>query len=153
MLQAILHRGPDDLGLWEDDMGDACLLHARLALVDPDGGKQPMTGAGGNVVIVFNGEIYGFERARRELEARGVAFRTRCDTEVLLQLYLQFGPNFVRDLEGEFAFVLLDRRSGQVMRRSRSRSSTRRRNWPPTSSIRASCSLAAARCSAVSTTC
>src|SRR5262245_63118852 len=108
MLQAILHRGPDDLGLWEDDKGDACLLHARLALVDPSGGKQPMTDAGGNVVIVFNGEIYGFEQARRELAARGVAFRTRCDTEVLLQLYLHFGPNFVRALEGELASALPD---------------------------------------------
>jgi asparagine synthase (glutamine-hydrolysing) len=115
MLQAILHRGPDDVGLWEDERGDACLLHARLALVDLAGGRQPMADAGGNVVIAFNGEIYGFERARRELEARGAIFRTRSDTEVLLQLYLQNGPDFVRDLEGEFAFALFDRRNGQAM--------------------------------------
>ncbi len=115
MLQAILHRGPDGLGLWEDDGGDACLLHARLALVDAAGGKQPMTIAAGNVVVAFNGEIYGFERTRRELEARGAVFRTHSDTEVLLQLYLQFGPDFVRELEGEFAFALFDRRNGQAM--------------------------------------
>jgi asparagine synthase (glutamine-hydrolysing) len=115
MLQAILHRGPDDVGSWDDEAGAACLLHARLALVDLTGGKQPMTNFSEDVVIAFNGEIYGFERIRRDLERRGVAFRTRSDTEVLLQLYLHFGPDFVRDLEGEFAFVLVDRRNGQAM--------------------------------------
>ncbi|MET1027243.1 MAG: asparagine synthase (glutamine-hydrolyzing) [Dongiaceae bacterium] len=115
MLQAVLHRGPDGLGLWEDERKRACFLHARLSLVDPEGGAQPMTDRRESVVIVFNGEIYGFERARQVLEARGVSFQTRCDTEVLLQLYLQFGPDFVRSLEGEFAFALLDRRSGVTM--------------------------------------
>ena len=66
MLQAILHRGPDDVGLWEDDRGAACLFHSRLALVDLNGGKQPMANAVGDVVIAFNGEIYGFERSRRD---------------------------------------------------------------------------------------
>jgi len=115
MLQAILHRGPDDVGLWEDRQGNACLLHARLALVDLVGGKQPMATINQDIVIAFNGEIYGFERARRALEARGAVFRTRSDTEVLLQLYLHHGPDFVRGLEGEFAFVLIDRRNGCAM--------------------------------------
>ena len=115
MLQAILHRGPDDVGSWEDGQGNACLLHARLALVDLAGGRQPMASAGETVVIAFNGEIYGFERIRYDLERRGVTFRTRSDTEVLLQLYLHLGPDFVRNLEGEFAFVLVDRRNGQTM--------------------------------------
>ncbi|HEY3149385.1 MAG TPA: asparagine synthase (glutamine-hydrolyzing) [Dongiaceae bacterium] len=115
MLQAILHRGPDDVGSWQDETGAACLLHARLALVDFEGGRQPMATIGDNVVIAFNGEIYGFERSRRALEARGVVFRTHSDTEVLLQLYLHFGPDFVRSLEGEFAFVLIDRRKGLAM--------------------------------------
>lgn len=115
MLQAILHRGPDGIGLWESEAGEACLLHARLAMVDLDGAPQPMTDANEEVVVVFNGEIYGFELERRALEAQGVVFRTRSDTEVLLQLYRQYGPDFVRDLEGEFAFVILDRRSGQAM--------------------------------------
>lgn len=115
MLQAILHRGPDDVGAWEDPKGDACLLHARLALVDLVGGGQPMASINEDVVIAFNGEIYGFERIRRALEARGAQFRTRSDTEVLLQLYLHLGPDFVRELEGEFAFVLLDRRNRRAM--------------------------------------
>ena len=115
MLHAILHRGPDDVGLWESETGAACLLHARLSLVDPDGGGQPMSDARGQVVIAYNGEFYDFERARSRLEARGVVFRTRCDAEVLLQLYLDRGPDFVRELEGEFAFVLFDRRNGQAM--------------------------------------
>ncbi|MEZ5833112.1 MAG: asparagine synthase (glutamine-hydrolyzing) [Dongiaceae bacterium] len=115
MLQAILHRGPDDVGAWQDPRGEACLLHARLALVDLDGGKQPMTNLGEDVVIAFNGEIYGFERLRRELEGRGAVFRTRSDTEVLIQLYLHFGPEFVSRLQGEFAFAIFDRRNGRTM--------------------------------------
>lgn len=115
MLQAILHRGPDDVGAWQDSSGDACLLHARLALVDLDGGKQPMAMMDEDLAIAFNGEIYGFERIRRELERCGAIFRTRSDTEVLLQLYSRFGPDFVRSLEGEFAFVLIDRRRGVAM--------------------------------------
>ena len=115
MLQAVLHRGPDEIGWWEDGFGNACLLHARLALVDLLGGRQPMATANDDVVIAFNGEIYGFELTRRALEARGVVFRGRSDTEVLLQLYLHLGPDFVRGLEGEFAFVLIDRRNGCAM--------------------------------------
>ena len=115
MLQAILHRGPDDLGLWEDPQGAACLFHARLSLVDLAGGNQPMSDIAGKVVIAFNGEIYGFERTRRELEAAGAVFRTRSDTEVLLHLYLQYGPDFVSRLDGEFAFALFDRRNGRTM--------------------------------------
>ena len=115
MLHAILHRGPNGVGLWESETGAACLLHTRLSLVDLDNGHQPMSDVSGQVVIAYNGEFYGFERAREELEARGAVFQTRCDTEVLLQLYLHHGPDFVRDLEGEFAFVLFDRRSGQTM--------------------------------------
>ena len=115
MLQAILHRGPDDVGAWQDPAGNACLLHARLALVDLEGGKQPMATIGEDLVIAFNGEIYGFERIRRELEKSGAVFRTRSDTEVMLQLYLHFGPEFVRGLEGEFAFALVDRRRGLTM--------------------------------------
>jgi asparagine synthase (glutamine-hydrolysing) len=115
MLQAILHRGPDDVGSWEDEAGTACLLHARLALVDLPGGRQPMASVGDDIVIAFNGEIYGFERLRRSLEARGAIFHTCSDTEVLLQLYLHHGPDFVRALEGEFAFVLIDRGRRQAM--------------------------------------
>lgn len=115
MLQAILHRGPDDVGAWQESRGEACLLHARLALVDFGGGRQPMAMPGGDIVIAFNGEIYGFARWRRELEARGALFRTGSDTEVLLHLYQQFGPDFVSRLEGEFAFAIVDRVKGRTM--------------------------------------
>jgi asparagine synthase (glutamine-hydrolysing) len=84
-------------------------------LVDVEGGRQPMATPGEDIVIAFNGEIYGFERLRRELEERGATFRTRSDTEVLLQLYLHFGPDFVSRLEGEFAFALIDRRNRRAM--------------------------------------
>jgi asparagine synthase (glutamine-hydrolysing) len=115
MLQAIAHRGPDGLGHWQDERGAACLYHARLALVDLVGGAQPMTDASGDLVIAFNGEIYDFRRTREKLEAQGALFRTRSDTELLLHLYSRHGPDFLSMIEGEFAFVLFDRRRGQAL--------------------------------------
>lgn len=115
MLDAILHRGPDGSGAWQDREGRASLLHCRLAIVDVEHGQQPMHDTNGHVTITFNGEIYGFERMRRELQATGYRFRTRSDTEVLIALYLRHGRDFVSQLEGEFAFVLYDRRRRQAL--------------------------------------
>ena len=84
MLDAILHRGPDGWGAWQDPKGGASLLHCRLAIVDVEHGQQPMHDTHGHVTITFNGEIYGFERLRQELQADGYRFATRSDTEVLI---------------------------------------------------------------------
>ena len=108
MLDAILHRGPDGWGAWEEPEGRAALLHCRLAIVDIEHGHQPMHDARNRAFITFNGEIYGFEELRRELQADGYKFLTNSDTEVLLALYLRDGPDFVSRLEGEFAFVIYD---------------------------------------------
>ncbi len=108
MINAILHRGPDGVGDWEESSQRVALLHSRLAIVDITGGQQPMHGSAGDVTIVFNGEIYGFEHLREELEKGGYYFRTTSDTEVLIALYLRDGSGFVDHLEGEFAFVLYD---------------------------------------------
>lgn len=115
MLDAILHRGPDGSGAWQDPEGRASLLHCRLAIVDIEHGQQPMHDMHGQVTITFNGEIYGFERLRQELQATGYRFQTRSDTEVLIALYLRHGPDFVAQLEGEFAFVLYDRRNKMAL--------------------------------------
>lgn len=110
MINTILHRGPDDIGAWADPSERVALLHCRLSIVDPARGQQPMHSTSGDVVIVFNGEIYGYERIRADLEKTGYQFQTSSDTEVLLALYVTHGPSFIDNLEGEFAFVLYDRK-------------------------------------------
>lgn len=110
---ATLHkRGPDAREVL--DHGPATLGHARLAVIDLAGGRQPMTAAEGAVAMVFNGEIYNFAALRRELEALGHRFQTNSDSEVLLQGYLAWGEAVVARLDGMFAFAIHDRRDGSV---------------------------------------
>jgi asparagine synthase (glutamine-hydrolysing) len=102
------HRGPDGEGLHLD--GPVGLAHRRLAILDLEGGDQPMTTADGAAWIVFNGEIYNYVELRDELAARGHPLTTRSDTEVILHLYEEKGADCVRDLRGMFAFALWDPR-------------------------------------------
>ena len=107
MLQPIAHRGPDGEGiLAEDNVG---LGHRRLAIIDVAGGAQPLANEDGTVHVVFNGEIYNFAALRAELAAKGHVFRTLSDTEVIVHLYEELGPECVRRLDGMFAFALWDR--------------------------------------------
>ncbi|MCF6313414.1 MAG: asparagine synthase (glutamine-hydrolyzing) [Verrucomicrobiales bacterium] len=115
MLHTLLHRGPDGKAVWLDPQKRASLAHARLSIVDLNGGTQPMHESCHQITVVFNGEIYGFEKIREELTQKGYRFRTLCDTEVLIALYLQYGIEFVDRLEGEFAFVLFDGRNGKTL--------------------------------------
>ena len=102
-------RGPDGSGLWVSEDERVGLGHRRLAIIDlSDNGLQPMRTADGRYVVTFNGEIYNYKEIRRELEARGYEFRTRSDTEVLLHLYADRGPEMVHALRGMFAFALWD---------------------------------------------
>jgi asparagine synthase (glutamine-hydrolysing) len=113
MNEAILHRGPDSGGQHlADGVG---LAMRRLRIIDLAGGEQPIYSADGRVAIVFNGEIYNFRELRRELEAKGFAFRTNSDTEAVLHCYLDAGPEGVRRLRGMFAFAIHDRRQGRVL--------------------------------------
>jgi len=108
MTAALAHRGPDGEGHeFDDEVG---LGHRRLSIIDLATGRQPMTSEDGTLSIVFNGEIYNFRALRRELEARGHRFRTRSDTEVILHLYQDLGPDLVTRLRGMFAFAIRDRR-------------------------------------------
>src|SRR5205807_4730665 len=88
MRDSLAHRGPDAAGLWLADDGRACFGHRRLAIVDlsPEA-NQPFVSSDGRFVITFNGEIYNFHCLREELLAKGAAFRTRSDTEVLLEAF------------------------------------------------------------------
>src|ERR1700722_19439977 len=105
MARAIQHRGPDGEG--EFLHGGVGLYHKRLAIIDLVTGDQPMTT--GPLTIVFNGEIYNYLELRADLVRRGHSFRTNSDTEVILAMYAEFGPDCVKSLNGMFAFLLYDR--------------------------------------------
>ena len=106
MHERIAHRGPDGLGDHVD--GAVALGHRRLSIIDLAGGRQPLANETGTIWVTFNGEIYNYQELRRELTALGHVFRTRSDTEVLVHGYEQFGTDFVRRLNGMFAFAIYD---------------------------------------------
>ena len=105
---SLRHRGPDDGGHYISDDRVLGLAHRRLSIIDLSGGHQPMSDAGEACRIVFNGEIFNFPELRAELEERGYRFRTRSDTEVILNLYRAFGDSGFQRLNGIFAFALFD---------------------------------------------
>ncbi len=112
MTDAIIHRGPDEAGIYiADGVG---LGHRRLSIIDLKSGQQPMSSAGEDVTIVYNGEIYNFVEIRKELEGKGYKFKTRCDTEVILNAYHAWGPDSVKRIRGMFAYVIYDKRKKQV---------------------------------------
>ncbi|MCA9705266.1 MAG: asparagine synthase (glutamine-hydrolyzing) [Myxococcales bacterium] len=106
MTATLRHRGPDAEGI---ALGEGWALgHRRLSIIDLAGGAQPMTSADGAQVLTYNGEIYNFRELRQQLQARGHAFTTRSDTEVLLTAYREWGDGLVDHLGGMFAFGLWD---------------------------------------------
>lgn len=108
------HRGPDGVHVWVQEGGTAGLGHARLSVIDPQNGRQPLSNEDGAIQVTINGEFYGFEEIRRNLEAKGHRFRTRSDSEVLPHLYEEMGIDCLRRLRGEFAFVLWDDRRARL---------------------------------------
>lgn len=101
------HRGPDGAGIYvEPGVGFG---HRRLAIIDLEGGAQPLSTPDGQVTVTYNGEIYNFQELRLELEELGYRFRTRCDTEVILYAWRAWGPRCVERFRGMFAFGLWDR--------------------------------------------
>jgi asparagine synthase (glutamine-hydrolysing) len=129
-IRLLENRGPDDKGYllysrnsvkvgrqWPGEAGDAevALVHRRLSILDlTEAGWQPMSSADGRYHIVFNGEIYNFIELRAELETLGHRFHSRCDTEVLLAAYAQWGSGALRRLVGMFAFAVLDTRQRRL---------------------------------------
>ncbi len=113
----LLHRGPDDRGIWQGKLGGrfAGLAHTRLAVIDLSAaGHQPMEAPGG-LRITFNGEIYNYRELREELRALGHQFRTDTDTEVILEGYRRFGDGIVDRLRGMYAFALLDEKRERAL--------------------------------------
>jgi asparagine synthase (glutamine-hydrolysing) len=110
--EALWHRGPDDDGAWLSPNGCVALGNQRLAIHDLSmTGHMPMGDASGQVWITFNGEVYNFQKLRADLEQRGHAFRSRSDTEVILNAYLEWGTACVDHLNGMFGFAIYDSRN------------------------------------------
>ena len=114
MVAVLRHRGPDDEGVWSD--GRAGLAHARLSIIDRSPtGHQPMASSDGTVWITYNGEIYNFAEIGRELAALGYVFRSRSDTEIIVNGWHAWGPRIFSRLRGMFALALWDRRSQRLI--------------------------------------
>jgi asparagine synthase (glutamine-hydrolysing) len=111
----MMRRGPDGCGEWVSADERVGFGHRRLAIIDlSETGAQPMANADASLVVTFNGEIYNYRELRCELEAKGYAFRSQSDTEVLLHLYADRGEQMVHALRGMFAFAIWDRQRREV---------------------------------------
>lgn len=106
MLQRLIHRGPDEEGIYRQP--GIALGARRLRVIDPDGGQQPVRNERGTVRAVMNGEVYNYQELREELLGKGHRLATRCDTEVLVHLYEDEGFEAFRRLRGMFAVALWD---------------------------------------------
>lgn len=112
-IECMEHRGPD--GMRISPLGDFTLAFSRLAIMDlSDHGMQPMFSADNQVVIVFNGEIYGYQKLRESLIHKGYYFRSTSDTEVVLNAYLEWGEKFITKIDGMFGMAIYDKRDGTV---------------------------------------
>ena len=108
MTDAIVHRGPDGEGFYTDSF--VGLGHRRLAIIDlSPAGHQPMMTPDGQFVITYNGEVYNFQELRAELESLGRQFRSRTDSEVVLNAYAEWGPDCVKRFNGMFSFAIWDK--------------------------------------------
>lgn len=118
MRDRMIHRGPDDAGLWSSDDGRVCFGHRRLSIIDlrPEG-RQPMRNEDGDVAVTFNGEIYNFQGIRQDLLDRGHRFTSRTDTEILCHLFenMDDPEADVKKLSGMFAFAAWSQRRREVV--------------------------------------
>jgi len=111
MQRQMQHRGPDDRGVFMSSTSSTGLVNTRLAILDlSPAGHQPMSTPDGRYHITFNGEIYNFEALRNDLGAEGETFKSHSDTEVILKMFVKYGPDCVREFEGMFALAIWDER-------------------------------------------
>jgi len=112
----IIHRGPDEDGLFDEINRDFSIGMGmrRLSIIDLSNGSQPFYSDDNNVIIFFNGEIYNFKELKRGLENKNIIFKTDSDTEVILKLYLEYGVHSFAKLDGMFAFSIYDKRVNKI---------------------------------------
>lgn len=116
MTRLIAHRGPDGEGIAEFDEGRVLLGHRRLSIIDLSvSASQPMRSLDGRFCITYNGEIYNYRELRQDLQSLGFVFRTNSDTEVVLNVYAQYGVNGLRLLNGMFAFAIWDDHEKEIV--------------------------------------
>jgi asparagine synthase (glutamine-hydrolysing) len=115
MCATLRHRGPDDEGVHCDPSSGVTIGARRLAIMDIDGGHQPLCNEDGSVWVAFNGEIYNHPKLREDLRSRGHRFATSGDTEVLVHLYEEYGEAMVHALEGMFTFAVWDQRARRLL--------------------------------------
>ncbi|MDA9953370.1 asparagine synthase (glutamine-hydrolyzing) [Planktomarina sp.] len=114
MVNLMAHRGPDHSAHWSSK--DIALGHARLSIIDTgSGSNQPFWDETGRYCLVYNGEIYNYNSIKEQLVSKGIKFRSKGDTEVLLQALIHFGTNILSELEGIFAFCLFDQSDGSLL--------------------------------------
>src|SRR5688572_23774074 len=109
MAATLRHRGPDGYGFYIDP--DVGLAHVRLSIIDLAGGAQPLTNEDGSLVITYNGEVYNYVELMAELQRAGHTFKTKCDTEVLVHAWEEWGPAMFQRLNGQWSFALYDRKT------------------------------------------
>lgn len=107
-LAMLRSRGPNGYGVWQSRNRKTTIGHTRLALTGPNNGNQPVSNEDSTIIASVNGEFYGYQSIRANLEKRGHTFSTESDSEIIVHLYEQYGEQFVNHLRGEFAFVLWD---------------------------------------------
>ncbi|KAF4516165.1 hypothetical protein B566_EDAN000403 [Ephemera danica] len=113
MCDRIIHRGPDDYGAFVD--GPVGIGMRRLSIIDLAGGKQPIANEDRSIWVILNGEIYNYKELRKRLESKGHRFSTASDTEVIVHLYEERGPDCVTELRGMFAFAVWDIRQQALL--------------------------------------
>ena len=112
MIEKIIHRGPDSDGKYVDD--NAALGFRRLSIIDLNDGSQPMYNETGDMVIVFNGEIYNFKELKKDLIEKGHIFKNKSDTEVLIHSYEEYGTDMINKLRGMFSFAIWDKNKQEL---------------------------------------
>ena len=114
MADRLRHRGPDQTGGLVDVPHGLAMGASRLSIIDLAGGRQPIENEDGQVAAVFNGEIFDYHEHIRSLSQKGHRFRTHCDSEVIVHAYEEYGPDFIQQLNGQFAIALWDRAREQL---------------------------------------
>ena len=112
MTRILSHRGPDNEGFHVEE--SAGLGHRRLSIIDLSTGEQPIYNETGSICIVFNGEIYNYRELKKDLQLRGHHFATNSDTEVIIHLFEDKGPECLRDLRGMFALAIWDQEKREL---------------------------------------